>query len=697
MNNPLHYVVLMIICILIVSVLACPNPVPPPTSNGYKIYDYMLLDPSQTLTFNNLAKGDRLLVIPLHTVASESSAVLHNAMTMNVAYSGGAPAGIGPLHESASIPDFGQNGETPLLDIAIKSVTPYSAGSFVSGKAAARQTRAYAVGDAETFWIIADMSASMISFVTCGAKLLYEGTKCHVFLSDTIAVNANATKIATQVGQQFDSSIHAKANALFGYEWGGDPRIPADIGGIDGDPKVFIFIQDQTLNCGGYFDSSDEYLDSVVTRPERSNEKEIIYVILTGAQMDSSVVPLDTIAHEFQHMINFNELYRKRGLDQWAIINEGFSQTCETLCGYGPEISRLAYLQSKPAISYTAWHFTQLPYNSIYAYSAGYAIIEYAVRRFGSNFTNAVYHGSTAGIAGVESALSSVGYIDGYKGLVLDMLTAHYLDRDFYSYPSAGLYSGDTGIDLDSTTPRWYAVGPSTRSGLLRGLSTKFYNTYPQSFDVQLYDYGADAYEFASGTNGTITFTLSNVQPNIVLRVVHLKASGREKPDIDGRLGDWTGYPFVAGTDAQNDNDLNSSGLPTGVSGLSCTDMTGFRAFISNDVLYGAIETRTLPATTVNDGYYILLLDVTGTGEWDYYLYFYDDEFRVYTCSPFTMVTRNTSGVKYSVSDAVEFAIPLTLFGDTLKNPVFIRPYSVSYVNDDWRWDLPDQNLTVSR
>jgi hypothetical protein len=695
MNQFSHIARLAFVLSCLIMLTGCPAPVNPPAGpTDYTITDYTSLGSSRTITFDNLGEGDRLLVIPLNTVTSKSSVTNPPpfAMTMDVAYTGGTPAGVGPLHEKGLPPSLDDSLEPGLRDMAIESDLPYPpSNEWRANKGASRTV--LTVGTAASFWVIQDMAAGTAVYVSVPATLMYEATRCHVFMSDTIKGNAKAVTIATQMGQAFDSSIYARATSVFGHEWGG---VPADNGGIDGDTKIFVFIQDQTANCGGYFSSADEYSDASVQPTRRSNEKEIVNIVLSGSQMDQSLIPLDTLAHEFQHMIDFNEHYRTGGSYQWPIINEGFSQTCETLCGYGPEITRLAYLQSKPAVSYTAWHFTALPYDVIYAYSAGYALMEYAVRRFGSSFTNAVYRNVTVGVAGVEAALSGVGYTSGYRGLVLDMLTAHYLDRDRYSYPSAGLFTGDTGIDLDSTTSRWYAYGPSTRSGLLRGLSTNFCNTYPQSFNIQLYEYGADAYEFASGASGTITLSLSNIQPNNVLRVVHLKSAGRPAMDIDGRLGDWATKTVDSKTDPLNDNDLTSGGVATGIFGLTGADINRYQAFIENNVLYVSIETQTAPIITDADGYFMIKVDVTGDTAFDYNLYFYDDELLVYTVSPFARVDLITAGARYGADNAVEIAIPLSMFTDTLKNPIVVRPYAISLVSGVSKYDFVTQYLNLS-
>ena len=68
---------------------------------------------------------------------------------------------------------------------------------------------------------------------------------------------------------------------------------------------------------GGYFSSEDEY-PTVVS--QYSNERQMIYINLTGGGVPGTEFYNATLAHEFQHMIHW---YWHPGDDSW--VNEGMS------------------------------------------------------------------------------------------------------------------------------------------------------------------------------------------------------------------------------------------------------------------------------------------------------------------------------------------------------------------------------------
>ncbi|MBQ7568237.1 hypothetical protein IJT17_05455 [bacterium] len=122
--------------------------------------------------------------------------------------------------------------------------------------------------------------------------------------------------------------IGERVRKTFGSEWRKD-------GGMDGTKKVvLIFLSSNTIGSGTYGYCTT--IDSLPKSQESySNEGEILY--LNGDKEGIDIY--STIAHEFQHMCNFNQKYIKDGTfsgDSFEMlsINEGQSMLAEDICGF---------------------------------------------------------------------------------------------------------------------------------------------------------------------------------------------------------------------------------------------------------------------------------------------------------------------------------------------------------------------------
>ena len=106
-----------------------------------------------------------------------------------------------------------------------------------------------------------------------------------------------------RIGQDFDQldkvfsyQIYPILTGKFGKEW--KP-------GIDNDNRITILIESMKRGAGGYFRVNDEYPRLQV--PD-SNEREMLYL-----NTDYITDPLEKsfLAHEFLHLITFNQKNRK--------------------------------------------------------------------------------------------------------------------------------------------------------------------------------------------------------------------------------------------------------------------------------------------------------------------------------------------------------------------------------------------------
>ena len=267
----------------------------------------------------------------------------------------------------------------------------------------------YTVGISEKpFWALGRND----TFKKFSATLRAQGTHSNVWVADnyynsssfTTVSNRITSKQANELAAKFDL-IYEKETPIFGFEYGGgvldtDPSY----GGADGDPKIQILVYDidedyssvQTGGTFGYFYSGDEYSQSELIGSNRSNQAEIFYVDahFTGLRPE---LMYSTLAHEFQHMINFNQKTIKSNYNPNSTAgvwyNEMLSMLAEDLIdpligidlddsGHPvkariPEFLRYYYFED-PTVWLTSSYTLVL-----HSYANAYALGAYLVRNFG--------------------------------------------------------------------------------------------------------------------------------------------------------------------------------------------------------------------------------------------------------------------------------------------------------------------------
>ncbi len=145
---------------------------------------------------------------------------------------------------------------------------------------------------------------------------------------------------AAEISQEFDSLIYPSVTQNFSY--------PED---VDGNGKIILLLYDIKDNydqtgayVGGYFYPVDFYSnDSVQAQAPalHSNEGDLIYVDINHPPSFDWNDTLQTVAHEFQHLVNYSQELRdgnQSGMDTW--IDEGLAESAAHLC-YGVQQNRI--------------------------------------------------------------------------------------------------------------------------------------------------------------------------------------------------------------------------------------------------------------------------------------------------------------------------------------------------------------------
>jgi immune inhibitor A len=215
------------------------------------------------------------------------------------------------------------------------------------------------VGDKEVF-NVTNVATNRNYTITATLVLALEHVL--VYVEDGVELDLQDLEASAR---QFNDEIYPRNRELFGSEW--SP-------GVDGDPRLTI-LNARIEGAGGYFSGSDEVPRSV---NRFSNEREMFY-INTDDRVPGTDSYGDVLAHEFQHMIQWNESERPT---TWT--NEGLSQLAEELNGFEESVISVApsYL-ADPDLQLTTW--ADNPQEAIPHYGASYLFMTYFYEQYGKD------------------------------------------------------------------------------------------------------------------------------------------------------------------------------------------------------------------------------------------------------------------------------------------------------------------------
>jgi hypothetical protein len=197
------------------------------------------------------------------------------------------------------------------------------------------------------------------------------------------------------LSSEFSSKIYPTLTANFG-----SPNEP----GIDRDAGITVLIHPMIEEAGGYVNSGDGYPK---LQSPKSNEREMFYL---NSKYIEEPQAKSFLAHEFMHLITFNqkEILRKMSEEVW--LNEAYSEYAPTLLGYdniyeGSNLQRrVKNFLERPNDSLTEWQ------NKSYDYGVVNLFTQYLVERYGFKILIDSLHSSKVGIPSINEALMKNGF-----------------------------------------------------------------------------------------------------------------------------------------------------------------------------------------------------------------------------------------------------------------------------------------------
>jgi len=272
--------------------------------------------------------------------------------------------------------------------------------------------------------------------ITATKKYGSSSTRCQIYLQNGVTKTYLSQAYINELGQAFDNFYDTEV-AYFGSPVGGTTD---GLGDIDNNDMIYILITDLEYDTSswvaGYFYGVHEFPTSTYSY---SNEKEMLFITTykppsrTEAQWIEIIK--GTLAHEFQHLIYFNNRALKyqtsSQYDSETWINEGLSMVAEDLAIMGPGYIHNSalddrvndYLENSAADSLCTWG------SEVADYAPAYMFMRYFVDRYSESSIKNILSSNYFG----NNILTNVSGASSFNTLFRDWLAAVIFDRLNYS------------------------------------------------------------------------------------------------------------------------------------------------------------------------------------------------------------------------------------------------------------------------
>ena len=256
---------------------------------------------------------------------------------------------------------------------------------------------------------------------------------------------------------EFQNKIYPTLTSIFGSEW--KP-------GVDGDEKITILFHPMKEGAGGYFREADEYLK---LQTSDSNEKEMLYLSISKiGDLNLKVL----LAHEFTHLIIFNQKNRIFGVQEDAWLNEGRADYSSTILGYDDPYSgsnlqkRVQAFLEKPTDSLTEWQENKYDYGVVSLFTH-YLVDHYSIDILIGSLKN-----KFVGINSINYILQKNGIKEDFSQVFTNWTIASvindctlntkycYLDKNLKNFKLNPAFnflplSGDSSLSVTNVTKKW--------------------------------------------------------------------------------------------------------------------------------------------------------------------------------------------------------------------------------------------------
>lgn len=224
-------------------------------------------------------------------------------------------------------------------------------------------------------------------------------------------------KLLIALAEEFEQRAYPKLTQTFGTEW--KP-------GIDQDPIITVLLHEMKEGVGGYTNYGDEFFR--VQNP-KSNEREMVYLNTENLQ---SVLLKSFLAHEFMHLITFNQKNRLNDADEEVWLNEVRAEYASTLLGYDLSYEtsmikrRVQNFLGDSGDSLTEW------LNKTSDYGAAHLFSQYVVDQYGVQVLVDSLKSRQIGVASFNEALNRGKFLKTFSQVFADWLITLFLNDCSY-------------------------------------------------------------------------------------------------------------------------------------------------------------------------------------------------------------------------------------------------------------------------
>jgi len=259
-----------------------------------------------------------------------------------------------------------ENAVLPREDLADLAVRFKNVPKAATKVECTTMRQAYSVGATRTFTMSNQDDNSQFVITT---KLAQRTDHVYMWVqTDPKGVSIDDEKLR-RAAEIFENKIYARTRDFFGSE---------PLPGVDCDPHVHIVhAAGIGSSVGGYFSSPDSFPRAV---RRDSNEGQVFVMHAAPGYNGSdpgSETYMSTMAHEFQHMISFNNNHAP---DLW--LEEGAAQFAERINEYTNNVGTPYEFAARPETQLNTWQESSAGANGAH-YGAGYLFWSYLYDRFG--------------------------------------------------------------------------------------------------------------------------------------------------------------------------------------------------------------------------------------------------------------------------------------------------------------------------
>jgi hypothetical protein len=384
-------------------------------------------------------------------------------------YSGFSGSAIGPsgsLVGGGAVPP-GHHPGAVAFSANPPPITPDMLQSPVSAFSASVAPPSYTVGSLKTFWVETTYESG--SWVQKSARLCGQGDHSNVWVIESWGTALTDVGAAQTLAAKFDD-IYPLETGVLGYEYGGGL---GGSGGKDGDGRVQILVYDfyaggGSGNAAGFYWPKDFYTQEQLVSygsSVKTNLAEIFYINAQYLNTRPDFI-YSTLAHEFQHMINFNVKYVQHSAVSQTWYNEMLSMMAEDmispLIGIVPTNSdhpipeRIGgFLTSYANEGVTQWNQNFTSYSTKYAFGA------YLARNYGgaalvknilaNNSANEASIAAALGINfnyAVEKFAEAFIYSNTADGATFNQTVTKTINGNTYTFTGFDIWNATYNLDV---------------------------------------------------------------------------------------------------------------------------------------------------------------------------------------------------------------------------------------------------------